>query len=275
MTPFQIIFCFFKIMIHNERNKIIMKIMTTFLITIFAIFFVIYLLMITNKYSLIFPQNKYYKKSSIYEEVFINTKQGKMVSWYYEGDKDKPAILYFHGNGESIATIDLDYLKRDNYTLLVVEYPEYAINKGKINEDNVMEVALENYNFLKEKQENIILYGFSIGTGIASKLASIVKADKLILKSPFYSIEDVVSYWPCSFLFTPWTKGIFTSYKYLQELPNIKLLIVHGTADKIVPFPSGKKLYESAPTKSKKFIQVDNGGHNELVYENIIKELDN
>jgi esterase/lipase len=228
-----------------------------------------------NAYKILFPTNKFYKSNYFYKEIFLDTKQGKMVSWYKEGDKNKPTILYFHGNGETIATTlwVLNEFIDNGYAVMLAEYPQYAINEGTINEENIIEVAKANYDFLKKKgYEKFAFYGFSIGTGVATKLATIVKPDFLILEAPFDSASGLAKHWNFGLITQKAIDGVFDNEKNLQSLPDISLLIIHGTLDGVVPYSMGEKLYNVAKTTRKKIYSINGAKHNNLKINGGIKE---
>jgi fermentation-respiration switch protein FrsA (DUF1100 family) len=148
---------------------------------------------------------------------------------------------------------------------MLVEYPRYATNLGKLNEKNIIEIAEKNYEFLKKQgYTKFIYYGFSIGTGVATKLATIIRPDFLILEAPFISASGLVKYWGLGFIPQFLLRDIFTTDKNILKLKDISLLIIHGTNDNIVPFSMGEELYNAAPTAQRKLYGIDGAGHNNL-----------
>ena len=113
-----------------------------------------------------------------------------------------------------------------------------------------------------------------MGSGIACWLASKTKSRMLILETPFYSINDIN---PFPYLLLPaelLSNYPFPNYKYLKSVTSA-IRIIHGTNDAVVPYSSGKKLYESVHSKKDvKFIPIEGGGHKNLVeFEKFEEEM--
>ncbi|GMO63781.1 MAG: alpha/beta hydrolase [Rickettsiales bacterium] len=234
---------------------------------IFLVLVIWYSFLSANKYNYIFPKKKMYEQNSSYQEIFVEIGKEKFVSWYKEGDKDKPVILYFHGNGETIFTAKWSLMELINkgYGIMLVEYPEYAINGGKISEKKIIEIAKKDYEFLKENgYTKFVYYGYSIGTGVATKLATEIRPDFLILEAPFTSASGLLKYWRRGFFPQYLLKGILATDKNILKLNDISLLIIHGTKDQVVPFSMADELYKIAPTTQKRLYGIDGGGHNNL-----------
>ena len=149
-------------------------------------------------------------------------------------------LLYFHGNAEDIGcTLDfLDELRNQlKIHVLAVEYPGYGIYKGNSNEKTIITDAEHVINFIlkfsKWKEENIIIFGRSIGSGPATYLAARYKIKCLILMSPFTSIKDVVAE-------HVGLLKILLAERF-RNIDNMRLVkspifIIHGKKDKLVPF---------------------------------------
>ena len=111
-------------------------------------------------------------------------------------------------------------------------------------------------------KENIIIYGRSIGTGVALQLAAQRKAKALILESPFYSIADIARKIAPIFPLKLLLRFKFESYLYINQV-NCPTYIIHGVEDKIVTFSSGHKLAQEAKNESY-FIPVQEAQHDNL-----------
>jgi pimeloyl-ACP methyl ester carboxylesterase len=178
----------------------------------------------------------------------------------------KGVVLYFHGNRDNVnryARYAMDFTKH-GYEIWIVDYPGYGKTTGKLTEENLYMQAKEVYKLAgsKFKGERIIVYGKSLGSGIASYLASKKTCHRLILETPYYSIPDLFSN------YTPfYPVGIMSHFKlptgeYLTEV-NIPVTIFHGSDDWIIPYRCAAKLKQFLKPGDE-FITIDNGSHNNL-----------
>ncbi|GGI87406.1 alpha/beta hydrolase [Legionella impletisoli] len=198
-------------------------------------------------------------------EVHIKTADGlSLLSWYKPARFDKPTILYFHGNAGHIGyrvPLIRDYMK-EGYGVFLLEYRGYGGNPGRPTEQGLYEDGRAAINYLLQegvKPSQIVLFGESLGTGVATKIATEQQVCAVILQSPFTSLVELSRYhYPWAFL-KPWDR-----YDSLQRMEAIKapLLVAHGKRDQIVPFKQGLTIYESA--KEPKQLIVLERGHNDL-----------
>lgn len=203
-----------------------------------------------------------------FEEFFLTTKDNaKLNAVHINNSSTKGVVLYFHGNSGNISVLNAvaDLITENGYDALLVDYRTYGKSTGKLSELALNEDAQLFYDYAKKiyDENDIILYGRSFGTGIVSCLASKNKPNRVILESPFYSVLAMGKY---RFPFLPisWlAKYKFPSHTYLQNV-HCPIYIFHGTADKVVPYKFGEKLFESIPNKEKKIFTIANGGHKNL-----------
>lgn len=125
--------------------------------------------------------------------------------------------------------------------------------------------ALFCYNEIKNKfnPEKIVLYGRSLGTGIASWLAGKVNPHKLILETPYFDMNHLIGNYVPQVFYKDKLNFRFTSHVYIHRT-NFPILILHGTADEVVPYKSGQKLYDSIHNPNKIFCSFTGGKHNDL-----------
>ena len=186
---------------------------------------------------------------------------------YFKAKTSKGLILYFHGNRDNLARWGAiaSQLTQYGYDVFVMDYRGYGKSYGIRTEENLYKDALYCYNFILKqyKPNQIILYGRSLGTGIASWLSAQVQPTKLILETPYYSMSDLVKqYYTLSEIDHKLTYKI-PSFNYLKNA-DFPILILHGTADEVVPYTSGEKLYQTLPEGQKTFIRFERGQHNNL-----------
>jgi len=192
------------------------------------------------------------EKQCEYTEVFIEVdKDIKLKSWFLEKDlkKDK-TILYFHGNAGDLSNRvhKLNKLNKFNVNILIISWRGFSGNPGKPTEENLYNDAKKSVAWLNEagvKNKNIILYGESLGTGVATELGQDNSFAGIVLESPFTSIADAAKiyypYLPIDLLI----KDRYDSSKKIKNI-NTPILIMHGKKDDVVPFKMGLELFNKA-----------------------------
>ena len=173
------------------------------------------------------------------------------------------AILYCHGNAEDLTAIDgrFDGLIESGYTIATFDYPGYGLSEGKPDETGCYRNAHMLYNWLINDRgfppTNIVVVGYSIGTGVAVELATSEVVGGLWLEAAYLSAPRVVT--RIRFL-------AIDPFPNCDRIRNVKcpIVMLHGTADSIIPYSHGRKLYDLAP-KPKWFIPVDDAGHTDFI----------
>jgi len=188
-----------------------------------------------------------------------------LIGWFYNKDIKKfKTILFFHGNAGSLEnrTYKLNHLKDLDVNFLIIAWRGFSGNEGKPNEAGLYEDGRSAVKWLNTKgikDENIILYGESLGTAIAVEIAQNKKYSGIILESPFTSMINMgkkyYPFFPVSFLL----KDKFESNKKINNIL-VPVLVIHGKVDKIVPYTMGKKMYELA-NQPKFFYSQEYGDH--------------
>lgn len=203
----------------------------------------------------------------------------KITTWFKKPQNNKQKILlFFHGNAGNLgnrASKFKIFSDNSDYGILAISYRGYAASEGKPSEAGLLIDAEAATDFLFKQGYNnkdIILYGESLGTGIAIRHALKINPFALILEAPYSSIANIAkrSYWylPVDLLL----KDRFDSYKYVSQI-TAPIIIFHGNKDMIVPYAEGKLLY-SYITSRKKFITVQDAGHIEFDNYMIINEIE-
>ncbi|MDT0539660.1 alpha/beta hydrolase [Croceitalea sp. P059] len=213
-------------------------------------------------------QEHVYQFSEPFKEFFITADDGARLNGiHFKRETSKGVIVYFHGNAGDLSRWGqiATFFAKKEYDVIIMDYRTYGKSNGTLSEQNLFNDAqlFYNYAFKNYSQEDIIIYGRSLGAAIATQLASKTTPSKLVLETPFYNLYDVAKY---RFPFLPLKlllKYKFESNQYIKSV-HCPVYIFHGTEDGVVPFNSGKNLYQSA-NDPKEFIAIEGGGHNDLV----------
>ena len=211
-------------------------------------------------------------------KVKVSTKDNiELLGWYHEKDlKNYKTILFFHGNAGSLENRihKLNHFKNMEVNFLIIAWRGFSGNKGKPSEKGLYEDGRSAIAWLLNKgveEKNIVIYGESLGTGVATHLSQNKNFGGLILETPFTSMIDAAKnfypYIPVGLLL----KDKFDNKKKIKNI-SFPVLIMHGEADKIVPFAMGKKMFEIAnKPKYSYFTKYDD--HMMEYDENLIKAL--
>jgi len=201
----------------------------------------------------------------------------ELLGWYHQKDLKKyKTILFLHGNAGSLENRihKLNHFREMNVNFLIIAWRGFSGNKGKPSEEGLYKDGQGALNWLRNrgiKEEDIIVYGESLGTGVATHLSQNKNFAGVILETPFTSMIDAAKtfypYIPVSLLL----KDKFDNKIKIKNV-SVPVLIMHGEADQIVPFSMGKKIYEIAnEPKYSYFTKHDN--HMMEYDENLIKAL--
>ena len=249
---------------------------------------VIYLILLTliyiNQRKLLYlPSENNYLDDPInftYNEFFIEVdKDVKIKSWLIEKDLKKyKTILFLHGNAGNLfnRSYKLNRLNELNLNVLIISWRSFSGNLGEPNETNLYGDAKKAVKWLNDRgveTKNIILYGESLGTGVAVEIGQTNKFNSIILESPYTSMVKAAKiYYP----YLPVNLLLKDKYNSEKKIKNIKtpILIMHGKKDNIVPFYMGKKLFETA-NKPKKFLQIEEDDHMLSFNDNLLLEIKN
>lgn len=214
------------------------------------------------------PDSYEYRFSAPFKELFLNSSDGaRLNALHFKHEAPRGLILYFHGNAGNLSRWGevVQPLYEKGYDVLIMDYRTYGKSSGNLSEEALYNDAQLFYDHVRENfaESDILLYGRSLGTGIASWLAAENSPGKLLLESPFYSLTEVASH-RFPILPVEWLiKYRLESYKYLKQA-NCPVFIFHGTEDEVVPFTSGLKLYNSFNSVERHFFEIVGGGHNDL-----------
>ncbi|KFF11560.1 hydrolase [Chryseobacterium soli] len=225
-------------------------------------------------------ENYSYDFGGNFEEISIYTKDKKKInSVLFKVENPRGVIFYLHGNAGSIKGWGevAKLYNHMNYDVFIIDYRGYGKSEGGIEskEQLFSDVKLAYEEVKKRYSENkIIILGYSLGTGLASKLASQENAKLLILQAPYYSIEDEMNQ-KFSFLPKFLLKYNIETYDYLKTVRS-PVIIFHGNKDEVINYKASLKLKANFK-KGDRLILLKDQSHNgitdNLDYQNSMKTI--
>jgi pimeloyl-ACP methyl ester carboxylesterase len=190
----------------------------------------------------------------------------RLIAWYAPPAPGQPTILYFHGNAGNLASRServRRYVQR-GYGVLFLSYRSYGGSTGTPSESaNVADALLAYQALLADgvDPEDIIVYGESLGSGVATQVAAQVPVGGLVLDAPYTSIVDVAA---LAYPYLPVRPFMLDRYETLRYLPKVKapLLVLHGEDDRVIPVAMGKAVYAAA-NAPKEIATFPRAGHSD------------
>jgi len=201
-----------------------------------------------------------------------------LIQFFPKDSVRKGVVLYFHGNVENVNRYAkfADLFTKNGYEVWMPDYPGFGKSTGELTEKNLYQVASLTYTLANKKypKDNIVIYGKSLGSGIASQLASVKDCRVLILETPYYSIPDLFSYYAPIYPTHLMSKYKIPTYKYLGNV-KAHIGIFHGTDDEVIPYRRAVKL-KSSLKPTDEFIVIQGGKHNNLNnFDTLQKKINN
>jgi fermentation-respiration switch protein FrsA (DUF1100 family) len=202
-----------------------------------------------------------------YDTAVVTTADGERLrAWLLPHPTPRAVVVYFHGNGGNLSVWApiLAGIYERGYTVRAVDYRGYGASTGRPSErglyrdvDAIVEWAWRE----TAGTSPIIYWGRSLGTTMAAYGCTVRPPEGLILESGFPNARAVLrSSPPLRFL------GLFSTYRFptsdFLDRAHPPVLIMHGEADRVVPFEAGKMLFEAIPPP-KQFVAIANGDHND------------
>ena len=251
-------------MLNNPKKKILKILLVLFFVYLILLVFIYFY----QRSLLYHPNENNYSGDNLtvkVEKVKVQTSDNlKLNGWFHKKNlSDYKTIIYFHGNA---GTLDnrihkLNHFKDIDVNFLIIAWRGFSGNEGKPTEDGLYIDGKSAVNWVLEqgiKEENIVLYGESLGTGITLEIAQNKNFAGVILETPFTSMVDAAKnfypYIPVNLLL----KDRYENEKKVRSI-NIPIMIMHGEKDTIVPFSMGKKSFEIAnEPKYSYFTNYDN-----------------
>ncbi len=205
-------------------------------------------------------------------EVALDLDGAAAVAWAYDhADERAPAVLFFHGNGENLATLQMaglyGELARLGVHFLAVDYPGYGRSGGTPSEASLVASALAGLEQLETRHPRApkILLGWSLGAAVAVQCAAAAndRVDGLVLLSAWADLRSLAkTHYP------GWLVGLALDDTYDSRAAarrvSVPVLQIHGTADAVIPIVQGRELHRALGGTAR-WIEVEEAGHNDLL----------
>jgi len=255
-----------------RAGKRTMTAMTAILVSVLCVYAgVLAMLYVTQRAMMYFPETIHTTPAAAglpqAEEVKLTTSDGEhIIAWHVPPRDGKPVILYLHGNGGALRyrVERFTRLITDGIGIVAVEYRGYGGSSGSPSERGLIADAEAGYAFAAAHYpaQQIVVWGESLGSGVAVALAAEKPVGRVILEAPFTSAAAVAAkhYWyvPVKLLMS----DQFHSDARIGKV-TAPLLILHGAKDQTVPYAMGEHLFDIA-NKPKHIVRFLDGGHEDL-----------
>jgi fermentation-respiration switch protein FrsA (DUF1100 family) len=201
------------------------------------------------------------------EEHFLIAADGeKVIVWHVPAKPGHAVVIYFAGNGDFLAGLVSHFraITSDGTGLVALSYRGYAGSSGRPSEQGLLRDAAAAYAFTSARYgaDRMVVWGFSLGSGVAVALAAEQPVGKVILEAPYTSIADVAG---LLLRIVPVRWLIRDQFRSDQRIARITapLLIMHGARDPTIPIRFGERLFALAH-EPKQFVRFPDGGHDDL-----------
>lgn len=202
------------------------------------------------------------------EEIVFKAADGtRLIAWHRPAQPGKPTLLYFTGNSGNTAKRagKIKAIGSDGYGVFMLNYRRCGGSGGRPTEKRITADAVSAYDYLRGlgvAPRDIVVYGESLGTAVATRLCLQRDAEALVLESPFTSVVDVGKLvWPL----LPLKLIMVDQYSTIDRIDQVKipLFIIHGGRDAVIPLDHARRVYHAA-NEPKTLSVVPWAGHNDL-----------
>jgi hypothetical protein len=199
------------------------------------------------------------------QEVSVPVAGATLNALHFKQSNARGVVFFLHGNGGSLRSwlTSTEFYRRTGYDLFMLDYRGFGKSSGSITSEAQLHADVRAAWRLIEPQyagRRKVIYGRSLGTGLAAHLAREVRADLLVLVSPYFSIADLAA------TYYPWVPLALLRYPLRtdQVLPhiNMPILIMHGADDELIPYAHAERLRERAAHAE--LIRVQGARHNDI-----------
>lgn len=202
-----------------------------------------------------------------YEQIELNTEDAQRLdAWFIPAENAQGTLLFCHGNAGNISH-RLDSIRQFHalgLSVFIFDYRGYGNSSGNPSEEGTYTDAKAAWQYLTDTRQipdnEIIIFGRSLGGAIATDLAVKTSPKALIIESSFTSVPDIASHHYSFFPVRLLSRYIYPAGDNIQRI-NAPVLIIHSPNDEIIPYSHGKALFENA-LEPKYFLEIK-GGHND------------
>jgi len=225
------------------------------------------------------PDDFQFAFTNPFEEVRLNADDGALLhGLHFTHDSPKGLILYYHGNAKSLKRWGnvVQYHYKLGYDVLIMDYRGYGKSKGKRSQQSMLSDAALWYKHAAKSyaEDQITVYGRSLGTGLASYVSSQHQPLRLILETPYHDFQSLAQRYYPIFPVGIALRFNFKSHEYIKGV-KCPIYIYHGTEDEVVPYAHGYRLYREIPAGQAEMVTIPGGEHKNLVeFEQFRKALE-
>ncbi|HTQ29090.1 MAG TPA: alpha/beta fold hydrolase [Puia sp.] len=190
-----------------------------------------------------------------------------IIQFNPQGDSvAKGVVLYFHGNRNNISWYAhyASNFTRRSYEVWMIDYPGFGKSTGRFTEERLYDYALQLYRLARKqfRPSDIIIYGKSMGTGIAAQLAAVRDCRYLMLETPYYSMTSLVAHYLPIYPVDNMIHYHFPTHTYLEKV-TAPVVIFQGSEDGLIPCSQAKRLIPLLKPRDE-FVLIEKGTHNNL-----------
>jgi pimeloyl-ACP methyl ester carboxylesterase len=214
---------------------------------------------VTHQYNFLYP----YKELNL---PYTQNANMNIIQFTANQPNPKGVVLYFHGNKKNIGWYakNAPLFTSRGYEVWMIDYPGFGKSTGEFTEQQLYTWALVLYKLARTRyaKDSIIIYGKSMGTGVAAQLATVRDCKTLILEAPYYSFPSIIGSWLPVYPVNKMIRFKLPTWQYLQEITN-PVVIFHGTSDHTIPYRNAKQLQPYLKPHDA-FVTIEGGHHNDL-----------
>ena len=214
------------------------------------------------------------------EEKTVEPERGAQINYlHFQVDEPKGVVIYLKGNTKSIkgwGKFAIDF-RRLNYEVIMMDYRGFGKSTGKRTVEAMKRDTQYIYDLVKEKytEDKITVYGRSLGSGFAARLAAKNNPRLLILTSPLYSLLRTIHRYLPFMPAKPFLRYNIPTFHYLKNV-RCPIKIIHGSDDRLVPLNTAVDLSEINPKLTRLYV-ILRAGHIDIhqfeEYHRVMEEI--
>lgn len=215
------------------------------------------------------PADYQFEFPTNFKEVNLTAEDGSNLhALHFTQANPKGVILYYHGNAGTLHRWGevVQYHVGLGYDVVVMDYRGYGKSTGKRSQSSMLADATQFYDYTLDHyaEDQITVYGRSLGTGLATYVASKNQPRRLMLETPYHDLKSLAQRYYPIFPVGVALRFNFRSNEYMKSV-DCPIYIFHGTEDEVVPYKHGQRLYESIPAGNAEFFTIPDGAHKNLI----------